>query len=956
MAKNKKIHPTTQYALDITGGKILANKWTRLACNRHLVDLEKGKDRGLYFDEVAANHIIMFFEEFLIFYEGDFDGKPFLLTPYQKFVLGSIFGWKKKPGGFRRFRTVFCESAKGMGKTPLCSGVGLYGLCFDDEPGSEIYSCATTREQAGILFRDARTFAEKSPSLREFLKIDKHNIAYEMEHGFFRPVSSEHRGLDGKRPHIALIDEIHEHPNDLVVRKMSAGTKGRRQPLIFEITNALSITTPMLTVNRGWIIMEDIIKGDIVFDETGSPCTVQDTTDVMYNHKCYEVLFDNGERIIADAGHLWKTTQRYSNIDRVTWNANGQKIFAHEQIRTTEQIRSSVEAVYPKKTGHFYNHSIPVTAPIKFRKTRDFLLIAPYYLGLWLGDGTSKDTSICCHKDDVNEILSQLCNLGEEYHVGKRRSVKSSGNNVHLHGVGVRTEGKNGILHTKLRILSLLNNKHIPRVYLESSHENRLSLLQGLMDSDGHISKQGRCVFTQTAKRSELFFQVVDLINGLGIKCFVDRSRTWLHGNSFDILRCFFTPPHDLPIFRLQRKSIRQKYATKSNRIQSNKRHFIIGVHEVPSVPVKCINVDSASHLFLAGKNLIPTHNSGVDRNSICYQHHEYTEKILDGIVQNDEWFGIISGLDVCPKCESEGKSIPQDGCPDCDNWRDESVWIKSNPNLEYLGKPFKDYLRSQVKQAMAMPAQENIVKRLNFNIWTNSITKWLSAESWAACADSNLRIEDFAGYPCYMAFDLANKIDISALILTFRKDDELIVFGKYYLPEETILRSRITHYKKWVKEGYIIQTPGAMTDYRYIEDDIKKINEINPILELAYDPHEATYLVNNLIEWLGQDKCIQINQGPALMSEPMKQLEGLVYDVKIHHNGDPVLSWMISNVVKKEGRNSGPVKFYYPTKSHEDNKIDGPVALIMNISRAMLNKGPMISAYENEEAEILTF
>jgi phage terminase large subunit-like protein len=314
--------------------------------------------------------------------------------------------------------------------------------------------------------------------------------------------------------------------------------------------------------------------------------------------------------------------------------------------------------------------------------------------------------------------------------------------------------------------------------------------------------------------------------------------------------------------------------------------------------------------------------------------------------LQNDEWFGLISGLDVCEKCEKEGKTVPQDGCPDCDNWKDEKVWIKASPNIEYLGKPYKDYYRRQVEEAKAMPAQENIVKRLNFNIWTEGITKWISSDAWNACADYSLRIEDFAGEHCYLAFDLANKIDISALMIVFNRDNELYAFGRYYLPEETVTRSKIVQYRQWVREGRIIVTPGAMTDYKYIEDDIKKINESNLIEELAFDPHEATYLVNNLMGWLGEDRCIQINQGPANISEPMKQLEGLVYDKKIHHNGDPVLAWMISNVVKKESRSGGPIKSYYPTKTCEDNKIDGAMALIMGVGRATLQQGPENSIY----------
>ena len=564
----KKLHPVTKYATDIVKGKIIGNKWVRLACARHLKDLKR---KDIYFSEPTADFVIDFFKDYLVFYEGSFDGMPFILTPNQKFIVGSIFGWKiiqknvEKKYWLRRFKTAYIEMGKGNGKSPLAAGIGLYGLTFDEEAGAEIYAAATQRDQAGILFRDARLYAEGSDSLKEMLIIDRHNIANPETNSFFRPVSSEHKGLDGKKPHMALIDEIHEHPNDLVVRKMSAGAKTRRQNLTFEITN------------------------------------------------------------------------------------------------------------------------------------------------------------------------------------------------------------------------------------------------------------------------------------------------------------------------------------------------------------------------------------SGYDRHSICYQHHEYTEKILEGLIKDDSWFGLMTGLDVCDKCEAEGKTIPQDGCSDCDDWRDPQAWIKANPNMHYLGKPFMTYLKRQVAEAKEMPLQESIVKRLNFCVWTEGITKWILADKWNACDDRSLNIEDYIGMPCYAAFDLATRWDIAALILLFiLENNDFAIFGKYYLPEDTIRESKNQQYKRWVQDRIITQTPGARTDFKFIEDDIKLLDEKYHILQLAYDPKEATYLVNNLMDWMKEDTCVEINQGAALMSEPMKELEARVIAKQIWHNGDPVLAWMMSNVVLKEHR-GGPVKYYYPTKTSAENKIDGAIALIMAIGRAML-------------------
>ena len=245
------------------------------------------------------------------------------------------------------------------------------------------------------------------------------------------------------------------------------------------------------------------------------------------------------------------------------------------------------------------------------------------------------------------------------------------------------------------------------------------------------------------------------------------------------------------------------------------------------------------------------------------------------------------------------------------------------------------------------MPSQENIVKRLNFCVWTESSIKWITAEKWNACEDSTLSLSDFIGTPCYAALDLASKIDICALVLLFDTPKGFAVFGQYYLPEDTIRESKNDQYRKWVKGGHVIETPGAMTDFKYIEDDLKLINANHPIIQLAYDPREATYLINNVMEWVKPETCVEINQGPALMSEPMKELEARVYSQRIWHNGDPVLAWMMSNVVLKQARAKGPVKYYYPTKESNENKIDGVVALIMAVGRVMLKGGPVVSVYE---------
>lgn len=217
-------------------GKIPAGKLVRLACERHLEDLRTGEERGLVFDEERALHAIEFFEEFLRLPDGDAAGKPFKLQPWQIFLVGSIFGWYLAEG-VRRFRTAYVEIGKGNGKSPLAGGFGTYGL-VEGEQGAEIYSAAVTRDQAGILFNDAKRMVSSSPDLSEVLEVLTHNISCRATGSYFRPVSSEARSLDGKRVHMGLIDEVHEHRTPEVIQKIRAGTKGRRNALILEITNS----------------------------------------------------------------------------------------------------------------------------------------------------------------------------------------------------------------------------------------------------------------------------------------------------------------------------------------------------------------------------------------------------------------------------------------------------------------------------------------------------------------------------------------------------------------------------------------------------------------------------------------------------------------------------------------------------------------------------------------------
>ena len=233
--------PVSVYARAVVKGKIIAGPHVRAACQRHLDDLKTATQRGFFFDRKSAARAIGFFRDVLCLNGGEYEGASYELLPWQAFIVGSLFGWKSEDG-YRRFRIAYIETAKGSGKSPLAAGIGLYGLIADGEARAEIYAAATKKDQAMILFRDAVAMVDQSPALSAALGksgvgASVWNLAYLKTGSFFRPISADD-GQSGPRPHIALLDEIHEHKNGYVVEMLRAGTKSRRQALILMITNS----------------------------------------------------------------------------------------------------------------------------------------------------------------------------------------------------------------------------------------------------------------------------------------------------------------------------------------------------------------------------------------------------------------------------------------------------------------------------------------------------------------------------------------------------------------------------------------------------------------------------------------------------------------------------------------------------------------------------------------------
>lgn len=284
--------PVTSWAEEVDAGRIVAGPHIRNAARRHLRDLEDGHQRGLVFDRAAACDMIEWFPRRLRLNGGDFEGKPFHLHASQAFRIGSLFGWKWKGTGLRRFRRFYDEEGKGNGKSPMLAGIGIAGLVKDAEPRAEIYAAASKKDQAMVLFRDAVAMREQSPSLS--VRVKAHGVdpvwqlSYRGKAGdrrFFKPISSD-EGQSGPRPHIALCDEVHEHRDRSVIDMLERGFKFRKQPLLVMATNSGTDRNSICFEEHQYAIN---VAAGLAEDDTAFSfvCSLDDTDDWENDPSCW---------------------------------------------------------------------------------------------------------------------------------------------------------------------------------------------------------------------------------------------------------------------------------------------------------------------------------------------------------------------------------------------------------------------------------------------------------------------------------------------------------------------------------------------------------------------------------------------------------------------------------------------------------------------------------------------
>ena len=299
---------------------------------------------------------------------------------------------------------------------------------------------------------------------------------------------------------------------------------------------------------------------------------------------------------------------------------------------------------------------------------------------------------------------------------------------------------------------------------------------------------------------------------------------------------------------------------------------------------------------------------AGSNLGGPCYQQRRDVIRILEGEVKDETLFGVIFGID------------------ETDRWDDPASLIKANPN--YGVSVFGDFLQAQLEAARRSSSKQNAFRTKHLNDWVGARAAWMNMLAWQRQRRS-FELDDFDGCPCWVGVDLASKLDVAAVVMLFLKDGAYHCIPRFYVPESTLEENE--KYRNFVLEGAMIATPGEMTDYAFIEEELKELAARGAdIRDIAFDPAQAAYLMTRLDQ--AGLPVVEMAQNVRNLSEPMKEVEALTLSRRFWHDGNAAMTWMVGNVVAKIDAK----EHIYPRKETAANKIDGAVALILAMGRAM--------------------
>lgn len=307
---------------------------------------------------------------------------------------------------------------------------------------------------------------------------------------------------------------------------------------------------------------------------------------------------------------------------------------------------------------------------------------------------------------------------------------------------------------------------------------------------------------------------------------------------------------------------------------------------------------------------------AGASRVSPCYAERSYAENVLQGVFEDDSYFGLIATID------------------ETDSWEDEDAWRKANLNL---GVSISlDYLREEARKARNDTRYRNAFLRYHLDVWTNVVEAWIQPEKWQALEDKTITAEAMKGRPCFGGIDLSKTTDLTALVWIFPpagSDEKWRILPRFWMPKDKIEASASgkTPYQLWADMKFIRPTPGSVVDYSFVEDEVMHGLEIFDVQKIGIDPWNSTKFTNDM-QAKGVDCLMEIDQWPRTLTGPTKELERMILLGDLKHDGNPVMTWNISNVVLRVDKNLNEC----PDKKDSKDKIDGVSALVTGLRLAI--------------------
>lgn len=309
---------------------------------------------------------------------------------------------------------------------------------------------------------------------------------------------------------------------------------------------------------------------------------------------------------------------------------------------------------------------------------------------------------------------------------------------------------------------------------------------------------------------------------------------------------------------------------------------------------------------------------AGFDLSSYGYEMHSYAKDVLKGEVIDEEFLPIIYTVD------------------DPEKWDDPVEWEKANPN--YGISVYPENMQIDCERAKKQPSQQTNFKTKNLNIWLASGEQWIPFEDWRRCGSKDLKLDDFRGEKCWIGIDLAEKSDVAAVSIVFVRNGHFYVFFKLYLNEYEVEKQENQHYRRYRDIDELIVTDGNATDFDVIREDLLHLKKDFKVVEVPYDPRFASYFATKLAE--DGLPMVEIAQTAQHFTQPIIEIENMVLENKLHHDGNSMVEWMMSNVVMRISKFSG---LKQPTKEANREKIDGPVAMLLAVGRALKQEDKVI-------------